>query len=84
MTIFNQRLSVSDGQPSERATSRTRLPQSGGSYSIHPLVALDGVCLYVIKGGEAVGLYFGVTARAAAAALAADLVTAVSSEGPGV
>ena len=74
--IYNDRLGGRVG------TARARLPQSGGSYSIHPLVALDGVCLYVLRAGEPVGFYFGVTARGATAAAAEDLFGAVTHDGP--
>ena len=46
---------------------------------MHPLSALDGVLIYVTFRGEHVGTYFGPTERAAAAAVAADLVEIVSA-----
>jgi hypothetical protein len=51
---------------------------------MHPLPALDGVLIYVTFRGEHVGTYFGPTERAAAAAVAADLVEIVSSGKDGV
>jgi hypothetical protein len=51
---------------------------TGGTYSIHPLVALDGVLLYVTLNGEAVGSWFGETEELAAEALSRYLTGAVS------
>jgi hypothetical protein len=48
-------------------------------YTMHPLSALDGVLIYVTFHGEHVGTYFGSTERAAAAAVAADLVEIVTA-----
>ena len=48
-------------------------PRGRESYAIHPLLALDGVLLYVTCRGEAVGSYFGVDEEAAAEAAACDL-----------
>ena len=48
-------------------------------YLMHPLVALDGVLIYVTLRGEHVGTYFGKTERAAAAAVAADLVDTITA-----
>jgi hypothetical protein len=45
-------------------------PATGGTYSIHPLAALDGVLLYVTLNGEAVGSWFGATEELAARAVA--------------
>ena len=53
-------------------------PQPPDGYLMHPLPALDGVLIYVTLHGEHVGTYFGATERAAAAAVAADLVEIVS------
>lgn len=44
-----------------------------GTYSIHPLAALDGVVLYVTLDGEAVGSWFGATEELAAEAFARHL-----------
>jgi hypothetical protein len=51
---------------------------TGGTYSIHPLAALDGVLLYVTLNGEAVGSWFGATEELAAGALARHLTGAAS------
>ena len=56
---------------------------SGGSYSIHPLSALDGVMIYVTLNGEAVGSYFGTDEETAAAALAEHLALAASTSSEG-
>jgi hypothetical protein len=48
---------------------------------MHPLPALDGVLIYVTFRGEHVGTYFGRTERAAAAAVAAELVEIVATGG---
>ena len=42
-------------------------------YVLYPLSALDGILIYVTKGGEHVGTYFGTTELAATAAVAAAL-----------
>ena len=49
---------------------------TGGTYSIHPLLALDGVLLYVTLNGEAVGSWFGATEELAAEALSRHLTGA--------
>lgn len=54
----------------------------GGSYSIHPLSALDGVMIYVTLNGEAVGSYFGADEETAAAAFAQHLTAATTSTTP--
>jgi hypothetical protein len=59
-------------------------PHPPDGYLMHPLPALDGVLIYVTFRGEHVGTYFGPTERAAAAAVAADLVEIVSSGKDGV
>ena len=53
-------------------------PRAGGTYSIHPLPALDGVLLYVTLNGEAVGSWFGATEELAAEGVARDLTAAAS------
>jgi hypothetical protein len=40
-----------------------------GTYAVHPLTALDGVVIHVTLNGETVGLFFGKTEVAAAAAV---------------
>ena len=55
----------------------------GGSYSIHPLSALDGVMIYVTLNGEAVGSYFGADEEAAAAAVAEHLAVAATTSSEG-
>jgi hypothetical protein len=40
-----------------------------GTYTVHPLTALDGVVIQVVLNGETVGLFFGKTEVAAAAAV---------------
>jgi hypothetical protein len=67
--------------PDERPGTRDVAP--GGSYSIHPLSALDGVMLYVTLNGEAIGSYFGATEEAAAEALAEHLAVAASTSPEG-
>jgi hypothetical protein len=51
---------------SPRATTRLGPP---GTYTVHPLTALDGVVIQVVLNGETVGLFFGKTEVAAAAAV---------------
>ena len=51
---------------------------TGGSYSIHPLAALDGILLYVTLSGEAVGSWFGATEELAARAFSGHLTGAAS------
>ena len=50
-----------------------------GTYSIHPLTALDGTVLHVTLNGEAVGSWFGATDELAAEALARHLSVAAST-----
>ena len=57
--------------------------RTGGTYSIHPLAALDGVLLYVTLNGEAVGSWFGATEELAASALARHLTGAASDSSAG-
>jgi hypothetical protein len=57
--------------------------RTGGTYSIHPLAALDGVLLYVTLNGEAVGSWFGATEELAAEALSRYLTGAVSDPSGG-
>ena len=74
--------------PDERSLDR-RPPAAGpradfpGSYSIHPLSALDGVLIYVTLNGEAAGLYFGRNEEAAAEALAGGLTGIVADSDKG-
>ena len=72
MTNFDVR--PSDGGEAEGLPST---PPDG--YMMHPLSALDGVLIYVTFRGEHVGTYFGPTERAAAAAVASDLVDIVAA-----
>ena len=65
----------------ERPLPGARAP--GGSYSIHPLSALDGVLIYVTLNGEAVGSYFGANEEAAAAAVAERVAQTSSSTSEG-
>ena len=51
-----------------------RAPRQPGSYKVHPLPALGGVFAYVEQNGEGIGLYFGETETAVAAAVAEGLV----------
>ena len=51
---------------------------TGGTYSIHPLVSLDGVLLYVTLNGEAAGSWFGATEEIAARAFSRHLTGAAS------
>lgn len=60
-----------DGLPAIRANV--------GTYSIHPLTALDGTLLHVTLNGEAVGSWFGATDELAAEALARHLSVAAST-----
>jgi hypothetical protein len=53
-------------------TSTRRPPRRSRSpYSLYPLEALDGVLIYVVRDGEAIGSFFGADERAAADAVAA-------------
>ena len=63
--------SAHDGLPPIRGT--------GGTYSIHPLTALDGTLLHVTLNGEAVGSWFGATDELAAEALARHLSVVAST-----
>jgi hypothetical protein len=56
---------------------------AGGTYSIHPLAALDGVLLYVTLNGEAVGSWFGASEELAASAFAGHLTGAASQPSEG-
>jgi len=47
--------------------------QGPWKFTVHPVCALDGTLIVVLKGGETVGHYFGATEREAAAAAAADI-----------
>jgi hypothetical protein len=67
--------------PDERPHAGDVFP--GGSYSIHPLSALDGVMIYVTLNGEAVGSYFGADEEAAAAAVAEHLAVAATTSSEG-
>jgi hypothetical protein len=75
MTSFDVR--PHDGDPGAEP-----VPQPPDGYLMHPLETLDGVMIYVTLRGEHVGTYFGQTERAAAAAVAADLVQIVAGEDP--
>jgi len=55
----------------------------GGTYSIHPLAALDGTLLYVTLNGEAVGSWFGATDELAAQAVARHLSATASQTSDG-
>jgi hypothetical protein len=48
-------------------------PAREGSYTLHPLRALDGVLIYCTRGGESVAYCFGADERAAAEALTHQL-----------
>jgi hypothetical protein len=67
------------GPPGGDAEGAPVSPPDG--YLMHPLPALDGVLIYVTFRGEHVGTYFGRTERAAAAAVAAELVEIVATGG---
>jgi hypothetical protein len=69
--------------PDEPRVRRDALPQAGGSYTLHPLSALDGVLIQLTLNGETVGFSFGPTEEAAAAAVARDLVVPVPAAGDG-
>ena len=45
------------------------------AYTLHPLIALDGVLILVTSHGEAVGYHFGKTEEAAAASAATHLLS---------
>lgn len=45
-----------------------------GSYSLHPLAALDGVLIQVTLNGETVGHFFGRTEEEAAEQVAAEVL----------
>lgn len=65
--------------PDERPVTPVVPPQPpGGTYSLHPVAALDGVFIYVSLNGETVGYYFGQTEEIAAAAVALDVMERVS------
>jgi hypothetical protein len=49
-------------------------------YSLHPLVALDGVLVYASLNGETVGYFFGRTEEEAAEAVAADVLERMPQE----
>ena len=57
---------------------------TGGTYSIHPLPALDGMLLHVTLNGEAVGSWFGATDELAARAVAMHLGAAASHTSEGM
>jgi hypothetical protein len=57
---------VNPSNRSPRAVSRLGPP---GTYTVHPLTALDGVVIHVVLNGETVGLFFGKTEVDAAAAV---------------
>lgn len=65
---------VPEQRPEGRPQAEAWPSPAGGSYSLHPLPALDGMFIYVTLNGEAVGSYFGPTEQAATAAAADDLV----------
>ena len=68
-----------DVRPSDGGEADGSPPPPPDGYLMHPLPALDGVLIYVTFRGEHVGTYFGPTERAAAAAVAADLVEIVTA-----
>ena len=63
-----------------RALSRSGQP---GTYTIHPLTALDGVVIQVALNGETVGLFFGKTEVAAAAAVVDSVLQPASTANQG-
>ena len=67
--------------PDERPLPGALVP--GGSYSIHPLSALDGVLIHVTLNGETVGSWFGADEETAAAAVAKHLAAAASTRPEG-
>lgn len=69
-----------DVRPHGTAAGADTSHEPPDGYLMHPLQTLDGVLIYVTLRGEHVGTYFGKTERAAAAAVAADLVDIVSAK----
>jgi hypothetical protein len=71
---------VSPPDRSPRGVSRLG-PQ--GTYSVHPLTALDGVVIQVTLNGETVGLFFGKTEADAAAAVADGVLELAATSNDG-
>jgi hypothetical protein len=55
--------------PPDRAPRTVSRVGPPGTYTVHPLTALDGVVIHVVLNGETVGLFFGKTEVDAAAAV---------------
>jgi hypothetical protein len=58
-----------DVHPPDRSPPGSMRLGPPGTYTVHPLTALDGIVIQVVLNGETVGLFFGKTEVAAAAAV---------------